>query len=384
MRKNKNSQPRVMMLGLRGVPNVQGGVEKHVEELARLYVEKGWDVEVIGRKPYLECKQPYRWEGVDITPLWAPTSMKFEAIVHTLSGVLRAGFTRPDVLHIHAIGPALAAPFARLLGLRTVVTHHGFDYNRQKWGKLARAMLKLGEWCGMRFANARIAVSNDIARTMEVRYHVPVTFIPNGVTLRPARNDQKWLQKYGLTPRRYIVHVARIVPEKRQLDLIEAFAKLSDPSLRLALIGSAEYTADYAAQVRARAEAVPGVLLTGALRGDELSALFSQAALFVLPSSHEGMPIALLEAMGFGLDVLASDITANVEVGLPKEDYFPLGNIDALRDALRRKIEKPLSAEQSQALIDWIARDYSWSGIADRTLEVYKSVVKTSISSKSA
>ncbi|WP_139973361.1 glycosyltransferase family 4 protein [Ochrobactrum sp. CGA5] len=369
-------RPRVMMLGLRGVPNVQGGVEKHVEELARLYVTKGWDVEVIGRSPYLEKKQPYVWEGVRVTPIWAPTSMKFEAIVHTILGVLQAGFKRPDVLHIHAIGPALAVPLARLLGLRTVVTHHGFDYNRQKWGRLARAMLKLGEWCGMRFANARIAVSNDIAQTIQQHYHVPITFIPNGVTLRPVCRDKARLEKYGLSPERYIALVARIVPEKRQLDLIEAFAKLSDPSVKLALIGSAEYTAEYAMAVRARADAVPGVVLTGALQGDELSALFSQASLFVLPSSHEGMPIALLEAMGYGLNVLASDITANVEVGLAKDSYFPLGDVDALKDALRKKLDGPLSSEQSQEMINWIARDYSWSGIADRTLEVYTSILK--------
>ncbi|ERL99664.1 glycosyl transferase [Brucella intermedia 229E] len=377
-----DKRPRVMMLGLRGVPNgAGGGVEKHVEELARLYVTKGWDVEVIGRRPYLEKKQPYVWEGVEVTPSWAPTSMKFEAIVHTvLGGVLRAGFTRPDVLHIHAIGPALAVPLARLFGLRTVVTHHGFDYNRQKWGgRLARAMLKLGEWCGMRFANARIAVSNDIAKTMQQHYHVPITFIPNGgVTLRPACQDTTWLEKHGLDPKRYIALVARIVPEKRQLDLIEAFAKLADPSLKLALIGSAEYTAEYAGTVRERAAAVPGVVLTGALQGgEELSALFSQAALFVLPSSHEGgMPIALLEAMGYGLNVLASDITANVEVGLSKDSYFPLGDVDALKDALRRKIDQPLTSEQSQEMIDWIARDYSWSGIADRTLRVYEEGIR--------
>ncbi|MBB5702353.1 glycosyltransferase involved in cell wall biosynthesis [Ochrobactrum daejeonense] len=373
---DKGKRPRVMMLGLRGVPNVQGGVEKHVEELARLYIAKGWDVEVVGRSPYLDRKQPYVWEGIQVTPVWAPTSMKFEAIIHTVIGILRAGIKRPDVLHIHAIGPALATPLARLFGLPTVVTHHGFDYNRQKWGRLARTMLKLGEWCGMRFANARIAVSNDIAQTMQQRYDVPVTFIPNGVTLRPASHDRVWLEKYDLSPGRYIALVARIVPEKRQLDLIEAFAKLSDPSLKLALIGSAEYTAEYAATVRARAEAVPGVVLTGALRGEELSAVFSQAALFVLPSSHEGMPIALLEAMGYGLNVLASDITANIEVGLSKDSYFPLGDIEALKDAMRGKIDRPLSPDQSQDLIDRIARDYSWSGIADRTLAVYQSVLK--------
>ncbi len=104
--------------------------------------------------------------------------------------------------------------------------------------------------------------------------------------------------------------------------------------------------------------------------------MFSQASLFVLPSSHEGMPIALLEAMGYGLNVLASDITANVEVGLAKESYFPLGDVDALKDALRQKIDLPLTSEQSQEMIDWIARDYSWTGIADRTLDVYTSILK--------
>ncbi|MEE9908062.1 glycosyltransferase [Brucella intermedia] len=95
-----------------------------------------------------------------------------------------------------------------------------------------------------------------------------------------------------------------------------------------------------------------------------------------MPSSHEGMPIALLEAMGYGLNVLASDITANVEVGLSKDSYFPLGDVDALKDALRRKIDQPLTSEQSQEMIDWIARDYSWSGIADRTLKVYEEAIR--------
>lgn len=168
-------------------------MEKHVEELARLYVTKGWDVEVIGRRPYLEKKQPYVWEGVEVTPSWAPTSMKFEAIVHTVLGVLRAGFTRPDVLHIHAIGPALAVPLARLFGLRTVVTHHGFDYNRQKWGRLARAMLKLGEWCGMRFANARIAVSNDIAKPCSSIIMCRSLSFPMGSRfVRPAKTRRGW------------------------------------------------------------------------------------------------------------------------------------------------------------------------------------------------
>lgn len=372
--------PKVMMLGLRGVPHVQGGVEKHVEELSRVYVEKGWDVEVLGRKPYLTQKQPYQWEGVTVTPLWAPVSAKFEAIVHTALGILVAACKRPDILHIHAIGPALLTPLARLFGLKTVVTHHGFDYNRDKWGGLARKMLKTGEGAGMRFANERIAVSNHIAEAMTQRYHVPVQFIPNGVTLREDKGPSAVLQHLDLSPKNYVVMVARIVPEKNQHDLIEAFGRMQAAGQhldkKLVLVGAADHQSAYVDEVKQLAARTPNVVLAGMQRGDDLSTLYREAALFVLPSSHEGMPIALMEAMGYGLPVLASNITANLEVALPEDDYFPLGDTPALAQQMSAKLDKPFSAEQAAKQSAEIAATYGWSGIADQTLAVYRRLLK--------
>lgn len=371
-----SKRPKVMMLGLRGVPQVQGGVEKHVEELARVFVEKGWDVEVLGRKPYLTQKKPYQWEGVQVTPLWAPLSTKFEAIAHTFLGVLVAAVRRPDILHIHAIGPALLTPLARLLGLKTVVTHHGFDYNRDKWGGLARKMLKTGEWAGMRFSSQRIAVSRHIAEAITERYQVSAQFIPNGVTLREIGGASTVLQTFALEQKKYVVMVARIVPEKNQHDLIAAFAAMQAAGYhtdkKLAIVGAADHQSPYVDQVKALAAKTPNIVLTGMQRGDDLTALYSNAALFVLPSSHEGMPIAMMEAMGYGLPVLASDITANLEVGLPEADYFPLGDMQALAKQMAEKLDQPFSAEQAAEQSAEIAKNYSWSGIADQTLAVYQ------------
>ncbi|UGX86202.1 glycosyltransferase family 4 protein [Phyllobacterium meliloti] len=369
-------QPRVMMLGLRGIPDVQGGVEKHVEELSQQFVDKGWDVSVLGRRRYLLTPDPYVWKRVKVFPLWSPASMKFEAVAHTALGVLFAAYHRPDILHIHAVGPALLTPLARLMGLKVVVTHHGYDYDRQKWGGFAKRILKLGEQAGMRFANARIAVSNDIARTMETRYGVPVQAVPNGVTVRRSVTDTGILQKLGLTPRRYIIMVARIVPEKRQHDLITAFAKLADPSVKLVLVGSAEFMAAYSQEVEKLAGNVPGVILAGMQTGDDLAILYENARLFVLPSSHEGMPIALLEAMGVGLPVLASDITANLEIGLPPEDYFPLGDVEQLADAMRSKLATPFNTDKAAEQGSVVEREYGWLSISDQTLGVYNAVLK--------
>lgn len=372
-------RPKVMMLGLRGVPQVQGGVEKHVEELARVFVEKGWDVEVLGRKPYLTQKKPYQWEGVQVTPLWAPLSTKFEAIAHTFLGVLVAAIRRPDILHIHAIGPALLTPLARLLGLKTVVTHHGFDYNRDKWGGLARKMLKTGEWAGMRFASERIAVSRHIVETMAERYQVSAQFIPNGVTLRESAGTSVVLQQFDLIEKQYVVMVARIVPEKNQHDLIAAFGAMQADGFhtdkKLVIVGAADHQSPYVDQVKVLAAQTPNVVLTGMQRGDDLAALYRNAALFVLPSSHEGMPIAMMEAMGYGLPVLASNITANLEVGLPEGDYFPLGDTQALARQMAVKLDQPFSPEQAKAQSAEVAATYGWSGIADQTLAVYQRLI---------
>lgn len=364
---------RVMMLGLRGVPDIQGGVETHVEMLAQELVLRGWDVEVVGRRKYLSKQPMTAWRGVRITPLWAPSSASTEAFFHTFFGVVYAAFKRPDILHIHAVGPGLFAPLARLFGLRVVVTHHGYDYDREKWNGFAKSILRFGEKLAMRFSNGSIAVSREVTDTMRDRYGSKVAHIPNGVTVRAAPIAGPLLERFGLRRRRYIVLVARFVPEKRQLDLIQAYARLEQTEWKLALIGGADHRdTGYAKQVETMAAKVDGVVLTGFQRGDDLATLFSQAGLFVLPSSHEGMPIALLEALGYGLPVLASDIPANHEVDLPPEDYFPTGDIDALTAALRRKMDAPFEPERALARIREIEQTYAWPSISRDTIAVYR------------
>ncbi len=366
---------RIVFLGLRGIPNVQGGVEKHVEMLAGELTSCGWEVEVIGRSRYLPHAGSSSWNGIRVFPLWAPRKMALEALVHTFLGVWFAALRRPDILHIHAVGPALFVPLARLLGLKVVVTHHGYDYERQKWGGFARRVLKLGEYFGMRLSHGRIAVSNEVARTMAARYDASVAFVPNGVTISQGRTETGILAEFALEPKRYVLLAARFVPEKRQVDLIKAFAKCGSPGFQLVLAGDAEFETPYSREVRTLAKSVSGVVLTGFQTGDRLAELFANAALFVLPSSHEGMPIALLEAMAAGLPVLASDIVANKELGLPADDYFPLGDTDALATGMSAKMANPLSEEQARAQMLQVEQAYSWPSVAQRTLQVYRSLL---------
>ena len=195
-------------------------------------------------------------------------------------------------------------PLARLLGLRVVVTHHGPDYDREKWNEFAKRVLRLGEWMGMRFSNRRIAISKTIQRIIADRHGRDAALIPNGVDLPDLPNTCTKARELGLVPGCYVLQVSRFVREKRQLDLIRAFGKAAPAGWKLALVGSIDRDDGYTREVLRAADDNPNVVLTGFQQGLGLHELFGHAGVFVLPSSHEGLPIALLEALSFGLPVL--------------------------------------------------------------------------------
>lgn len=367
-------RPKIMVLGTRGCPDIQGGIERHVEALAPRLVERGFDVEVMGRRPYLAG--PARdWRGVRLSPGWAPRRKSLETIVHTGLGLLRAAVTRPDLVHIHGIGPALLAPLARLLGLRVAITHHGYNYEHAKWGGFARTMLRWGEAAGMRACQVRIAVSSGISATMSARYGRAVTYVPNGVEIDTSGVSEDLIAGFGLASGRYVLSVARLVPEKRLEDLVRAYARLRHPDFKLVIVGGADRPDSYETGLRALAETCPGVVMTGFQSGATLASLYAHAGLFVLPSSHEAMPIALLEAMAHGLPVLASAIPANLEFGLPAEDYFALGDTEVLAASLRARMAMPLSAVQRRRQSEAVALRYGWDQTADMVAGLFRAAL---------
>lgn len=368
----------IMMVGLRGFPNIQGGVERHVEQLAPLIAAKDYDVEVLVRSCYVPASAERSWQGVRITRLWCWKSRSLETLSHTLLGVLTAAWRRPDILHVQAIGPALFVPLARLLGLRVVVTHHGPDYDRDKWGRGAKLLLRLGESLGMRFANGRIAISNPIAQTIHAKYGVDAMVIPNGVKIPPPSSTRAALDRFELTPGCYVLTVSRIVPEKRHLDLINAFERSALNGWKLVIVGAADHPNDYSRLVEATAKATPGVVLAGFQTGTALEELFAYAGVFVLPSSHEGLPIALLEALAAGCRCLASDIPSNREVGLPGRSYFPVGDVDALGRLLKDASLQPDSDAERAERRTYVKNHFNWESVAQRTTEVYRSVFRNS------
>lgn len=357
---------KIVVTGTRGVPNIMGGVETHCEELFPRIARRGYDVTIIRRKSYVKDSLT-EWNGVKLLDVETPKKKSFEAIIHTFRAINQAKRLGADILHIHAIGPAMLIPYAKMLGMKVVFTHHGPDYDRDKWGFLAKTMLKFGERMGCMFADDVIVISNVIRELIARKYNRTknVHLIYNGVSEPEICDFPEYFGELGIEKGKYILGMCRFVPEKNLHHLVEAFSKIDNKGYKLVLAGDTDFEDDYSRGLKEMARK-NGVVLTGFIKGRKLHSLLTNCCAYCLPSSHEGLPIALLEAMSYSVPVVVSDIPANKEVGLPEKDYFHCGDVEELAAKLQAIVEAPATK------VTYDMAKYDWEKIANQVAEVYQ------------
>lgn len=366
---------KIVVTGTRGIPDISGGVETHCENLYPRIAAMGHDVTVIRRRCYVTDlnRTPDTdedgnaiYKGVHLVDLYTPRKKSLEAIIHTFLAVIKAKRLHADVLHVHAIGPSIMVPMARMLGMKVVMTNHGPDYDRGKWGKMAKTVLKTGEKWGTKYSHRVIVISTVIADILRNRYGRSDTdLIYNGVNTPPKSDSTEYINSLGLEKGKYIVTIGRFVQEKGFHDLIEAYKRLGLKDIKLAIAGDSDHPDQYSESLKQMGREA-GVVFTGFIKGAKLNELGQNAALFVLPSYHEGLPIALLEAMSEHLDVVVSDIPANKISELREDDFFHVGDVDDLAAKIKEKLARHATPRE------YDLSNYDWDKIAAQTVEIYK------------
>jgi glycosyltransferase involved in cell wall biosynthesis len=355
---------KICAIGLRGIPDVMGGIESHCQQLYPKMVGQGAEVTVLARSPYVSQKR-YNYEGVEVVSVWALRHKLLETFLHTFIAILYARlFVRPDIVHLHAIGPALFTPFARLLGMKVMVTHHGADYDRQKWSPFAKKVLKFGEKMGITYGNRVLVVGRSLSELLKhsfPKHSDKISFVPNGMlpTLTGKITPDYLPKDLDIGANSYILTVGRLVPEKGFHDLLEAY-KQSNISAKLVIVGDADHEDEYSKNLKQSAGS--NIIFAGRRSGDELKALYQHASVFVLPSYHEGLPIVALEAISAGCKVLLSDISPNIDIEAPSDSYFKVGNVQELSVKLSTLMSLNLSLDREEFL-----NKYDWVSIATTT-----------------
>jgi glycosyltransferase involved in cell wall biosynthesis len=369
---------KIAMIGQRGVPASFGGVERHVEELGARLAEQGHEVVVFCRHGYSE-DEPTAYRGMELVHVRTVDSKHLESIVASATSTLGTIGRDFDVVHFHAIGPGLFAPFVRLLTrARVVQTIHGLDGERAKWGRLASVLLRYGTWLSAKVPHATIVVSKALQEAYRERYGSETVYIANGTPDVESREASAITERWGLTKGSYVLAVGRLVPEKAPEHLLAAFADVPG-DVRLVLAGGSSHTDEYVADLEARAAADPRVIMAGYVYGTVLEELYANAAVFVLPSLLEGLPLTLLEAASYGCSIVASDIPPHLEVigaSGPGARVFPAGDVHQLTKAITEALQAPADEERAgaEALSERVRRTYSWDTAAADTDAVYRQV----------
>lgn len=351
---------KICVMGTRGFPLIQGGVEKHCESLYPLF-DSNFQFVVFRRKPYVNNTKCY--PNIRFVDLPSTKIKGFEAVFHSFLATIMSIFYHPDIVHIHNIGPALFSPILRLFGKKVVLTFHSPNYEHKKWGEMARNLLKLSETIALRNSDAIIFVNKFQMSKYSLETQRKSYYIPNGIPETSPTDSTDYISSLGLQPRKYIIGVGRITPEKGFDVLIQAFEKLNS-DFKLVIVGGVETESSYQNTLKNLIK-TERVIFTGYIYGQKLNEIYSHAALYILSSNNEGFPLVLLEAMKYELDVLVSDIPAAHLVKLDEQDYFKKGDIDELASKIQKRIGK--NRKRSYDL-----SQYNWKRIAIQVATVYQ------------
>ena len=375
----ENTSLKVAMIGHKRIPSREGGVEIVVEELSTRMVKKGMEVTCYNRKGKhaLDKSQKVNhikeYKGVKLKSVLTIDVKGLAAMTSSFFGAIKILFSKNNIVHFHAEGPCAMIPIIKFFSKKKIiVTIHGLDWQRAKWGGFATKYIKFGEKMAAKYADEIIVLSENVKKYFKDTYNRETNFIPNGVNKPEIKDANIIKDKFNLAKDSYILFLGRLVPEKGIHYLIEAYNKINTDK-KLVIAGGSSDTDTYFNELKEKAKDNKNIIFTGFVQGEELEELYSNAYIYVLPSDLEGMPLSLLEAMSYKNCCLTSDIPECKTVMDDNGVTFKKSDVNDLKEKLQYLVDNvdKVNKYKSEAQ-DYILKKYNWDDVVDKTIELYK------------
>ena len=369
---------KIAMVGQKVVPSRDGGIEVVVEALSSEMLKKGHSLTLFNRKRKHNKDNPKisEYNGAKIIETFTLNRRAIDAYLYSFCATVKvrqmAKRGKFDVVHFHSEGACAFLnlfPNRKKRNYKIVVTVHGIDWMRGKWKGIGAKVIKNAEKKIVKYADEIIVLSESVKTYFKKNYNRETIFIPNGVYPPTLKAPEYIKETFNLAKDEYVLTVARIVPEKRIKELIEAWKTVREKTgteKKLVIVGGESHSKDYYNEVVALCKNDESIILTGFMRGQPLEELFSNAYLYVQASDLEGMSMALLEARAYGNTCLVSSIPENADVVGENDYVFKVNDKEDLEKKLSEIILKKLTTHTKLYLAN------TWESIADMTLDVYK------------
>jgi len=362
---------RLAFIGMKGLPPDlpgAGGGERETDAKARRLAARGHEVTVYCRWNYVRRPQnPY--EGVRLVSLPAIRRAGLEMLSHTPLATLHAILTNSsEIISFHGMGNALFVPLAKLGRKKTVVYMDGIDWERPKWGRSARLLLKWGAASAFRWAD-EVYVDNQVsAREFAEIFGRAPRVITLAADLWPHPGDDL-LGPMGIQPNRYILFVGMLRPDKGVHLLVEAYSRL-DTDIPLVIVGENPDDPEYVNRLKTTAD--ERVRFLGYQYGSAARQLFANCLIYVQPSLMEGNSPALMSAMACGRCVVVNGIDQNIETIGDAGIAFAQNKAEDLRTRLAELLENPDEIHRLGACaVRRIEQVYNWDRVVDQIEQLY-------------
>jgi glycosyltransferase involved in cell wall biosynthesis len=226
-----------------------------------------------------------------------------------------------------------------------------------------------------------VTISNYSLEKIQKHYHInksKVRIVPNGVDVekfKPTGNKEENRRKFGLGDEPCVLFVGSLIPRKGLPFLVEAAKKIvkEKANTKFLIVGDGPLKNQLTASLE-KANLLGNFLFMGNLQDDKLSAVYSCADVFVLPSIQEGQGIVLLEAQASGIPVVAFDVggikeaVRNDETGL----LVKPGSTVELADALMKVLsDRALKEKMGTNGRRFVSESFTWDICAQKMLKVY-------------
>ncbi|WP_253202198.1 glycosyltransferase [Subtercola sp. PAMC28395] len=297
------------IIGTRGYPSYYGGFETAVRKLAPYLADAGWDVIVYGRSGSTKVDDPEKDPRIRTIETRGIQTKSISTLSYGLTACLNAARIKPDAALVMNVANGYFLPFLKIRRIPTLVNVDGIEWDRAKWGRLAKAIFRGGARFTARFGDRMVYDSHAIAERWESEFRVQGDFIPYG-----GDSPNALPLETGLTHRGYVLVVARFVPENTIPEFLDA-AQTIARQWPVVIVGSSGYGGELDQRVSQMAENNANIWWLGHVSDDKrLLSLWQHAGVYFHGHSVGGTNPTLVQAMATETPIVARDTVYNREV----------------------------------------------------------------------
>ncbi|MGK3649157.1 glycosyltransferase [Pseudarthrobacter enclensis] len=354
----KERQRTVAIIGTRGYPSYYGGFETAVRKLAPFLVDRGWDTVVYGRKNAASQEDASRDRRVRTVETPGLETRSLSTLTYGLTSVLHACVSKPDVAIVMNVANGFWLPLLRLRGIPTIVNVDGIEWERAKWGRIAKSVFKLGAQLSAIFGQTLVADSKEISRRWQLEFNRPSVFIPYG-----GDKPEELPIEPGLAHRKYVLIVARFVPENSIEEFFSAVPLMAKKH-PIVIVGSSGYGGSFDEAAAALSSKLENVHWYGHVSNDrQLLSLWQHSGAYFHGHSVGGTNPALVQAMACGAPIVARDTVYNREV-LGDGGHFCAPDASDIATAVDYLLSHPKVQESASEWAVSRSRDiYTWDKV---------------------